>query len=103
MFFAFLYFSSEERIFRKTDSSPFGRLFIFVTEVTQAGLAGLVSVFGQMFVRATPPFTAVIPVKTGISELAAMPGVAIGAEIPAFAGMTDSAMAGVYEVCNFME
>jgi len=33
--------------------------------------------------------------------LVAMPGVAIGAEIPAFAGMTGSYAAGIYGVCNF--
>jgi len=32
-----------------------------------------------------------------------MPGVAIGAEIPAFAGMTDATMAGASEVRTFSQ
>jgi hypothetical protein len=50
---------------------------------------------------ATPAFPAVIPVKTGILDLGAMSGVATGAEIPAFAGMTASYKADTCGVRNF--
>jgi hypothetical protein len=48
-----------------------------------------------------PYFPAVIPVKTEILKLVAMSGVAIGAEISAFAGMTASNAARIYGVRNF--